>query len=159
MRKKITYTILGLIGAGFIVTTWFNRNPKRNITTTGNLVSPADGVIKSIENNKIEIFIRINDVHIQRVPCDCKILTIENIDNYNDFFTFKTEFGEILIERMGGILARSLRSFVKEGDKLYKGDAYGKILLGSHCWITIPDNLKILVKVNDILKAGETIIA
>ncbi len=87
------------------------------------------------------------------------ITNIKNIDNYNDFFTLETAFGNILIERKGGVLARSLRSFVKEGDKLVKGQPYGKILLGSHCWITVPEALEIKVKVNDIIKAGQTIIA
>ncbi len=158
MKKKITLIILGIMGAGVLITTYFNRNPKR-IIADGNLLSPADGIIKSIVDNRIEIFIRLTDVHVQRVPCDCTIIKIENIDNYNDFFTIETAFGEILIERKGGILARSLRSFVKEGDTLNAGDEYGRILLGSHCWITVPKELGILVKENDVLKAGETIIA
>lgn len=159
MRKKITYGILGIIGLGIIITCYFNRSPKRIIAADGNLLSPADGVVKNIEKNRIEIFIRLTDVHVQRVPCDCTITNIKNIDNYNDFFTLKTEFGDILIERKGGILARSLRSFVKEGDKLIKGQPYGKILLGSHCWISVPETLKVKVKINDIVKAGKTIIA
>ena len=94
------------------------------------------------------------------MPCDCTILNIKNDDNYNDFFTIFTKYGEILIERKGGILARSLRTFVKEGDRLNKGDEFGRILLGSHCWITLPDSFDTLkVKVGDVLKAGETILA
>ncbi len=158
-KKAITYGVLGVIGLGALATCYFNRSPERIISIEGNLLSPADGVIKSIVNNHIEIFIRLTDIHIQRVPCNCVITNIKNIDNYNDFFTLETAFGSIIVERKGGILARSLRSFNKEGDKLIKGQPYGKILLGSHCWITVPEALTIKVKVNDILKAGQTVIA
>ena len=159
LKHKITLATVGVIGLAVIANIYFNRNPDRNIPTTGNLVAPADGVIMSIENNMIEIFIRLTDVHVQRVPCDCTIVAIDNVDNYNDTFTLNTEFGTILLHRMGGILARSLRSFAKIGDLLKKGQPYGRILLGSHCWITVPPTLNILVKVGDSLIAGETIIA
>jgi phosphatidylserine decarboxylase len=159
MKKKTTYIIFGLLGVGLLGNIYFNRNPKRKISIDGNLLAPSDGIIKSITDNKIEIFIRLTDVHIQRVPCDCEIISIENDNNYYDKYLLQTEFGEIILERKGGILARSIRSFYKEGDLLNRGDEYGRILLGSHCWITVPQELNILVNVGDILKAGETIIA
>ena len=78
--------ILGLVG--FVLTMWcayFFRNPERfTIAAENDIISPADGVVNSVENNaivpaelgldpklkwsKISIFLNVFDVHVNRVP-------------------------------------------------------------------------------------------
>ncbi len=77
---------LGLVG--FVLTMWcayFFRNPERfTIAAENDIISPADGVVNSVENNaivpaelgldpklkwsKISIFLNVFDVHVNRVP-------------------------------------------------------------------------------------------
>lgn len=145
---------------------FFNRNPVRKITSGNNFVAPADGVVEKIEKDsrgyiKIQIFIGLGDVHYQRSPFFGSIVNIINItgDSSCNKIELSTIFGNTIIERWSGILARTVRTSVKVGDVVNKGDIIGRILLGSHCSITIPKSLKVKVYEGDHLLAGETIIA
>ena len=80
MRKIYKY-VLGVLSLGYI---YFNRKPGRVIAEGINLVSPADGTLIDIKNNKIEIFIELLDVHYQRAPQSGVVTNIIDIDRkYN----------------------------------------------------------------------------
>jgi phosphatidylserine decarboxylase len=86
---------LGLIG--LILTAWcvyFFRNPPRHTIANDNeIISPADGVVNSIEQNatppseleldkhkkwtKISVFLNVFDVHVNRVPTSGKVTKIK----------------------------------------------------------------------------------
>ena len=66
--------------------------------------------------------------------------------------------GKIKVIQVAGFLARRVESFVKKNEELLKGQKIGKILLGSHVVLIMPD-LHLLVKKGDKVVAGETIIA
>jgi len=155
MQKYIYGT--GVLFLGYL---YFNRNPDRKIPVGNNLVSPADGTIESIIDSKIEIFIGILDVHYQRSPCDGYITNvIEQNGSNRNAIELSTIFGDITVERWSGLIARTVITFIETGDHINKGDIFGRILLGSHCSITIPNNLSIIVNVGQHILAGETIIA
>jgi len=63
-ETKVLLTASGIALVSFYF--YFNRNPDRIIQP--GIVSPADGTIKIINNNRIEIFIDLTDVHYQRAP-------------------------------------------------------------------------------------------
>lgn len=155
-QLKIQLAIIGIVSMGYI---YFNRNPNRNIPSGLNFVAPADGTIKKIENNRIEIFIGLDDVHFQRSPFIGIVTNIVNQNSSYNKIEITTIFGNVVIERWSGILARTVITNVKIGDIVNKGEIIGRILLGSHCAIQIPDSIKIKVKVGDHILAGETIIA
>jgi len=155
MPNKYIYGI-GTLVLGYL---YFNRNPDRKIPLGNNLVAPSDGTVKLIDN-KIEIFIGLLDVHYQRTPCDGYITNvIERNSNNRNIIELSTAFGNITIERWSGFMARTVMTFVRTGDYINKGDRLGRILLGSHCTITIPNNLSIVVNLGQHLLAGRTIIA
>lgn len=158
MRNKNKKLIIGASGALIAGILYFNRNPDRLVPTGYNLVSPADGDIISIQNNRIEIFINITDVHFQRAPCDTIVKYITGDSSYNKMW-LSTSFGNIVIERWSGIIARTVITYVNIGDFISKGKEIGRILLGSHCSITVPLNMTIKVSIGDHLLAGETVIA
>jgi len=137
---------------------YFNRNPVRIIPYGNNIVSPADGTITSIKDNKIDIFIGLFDVHYQRAPYSGIIIESESTPSYNRL-EMVTDIGFITVERWGGILARSVRTFVTKWSEVSKGQIIGRILLGSHASITLPQNVMISVKVGAHVLAGETIIS
>jgi phosphatidylserine decarboxylase len=66
---------------------------------------------------------------------------------------------EILFRQIAGALARRIKWYIREGDKLDQGQEFGFIKFGSRVDIFLPLNAKIVVKVGDVTKGGRTIIA
>jgi len=147
---KLTYGITGL--AAFYI--YFNRNPNREIQQ--GIVSPTDGFIEKIENNRIDIFIGLLDVHYQRAPISGTIIDIQDFPSENkNIIIIESPIITITVERRGGILARSVRTFISIGDYVEKGTIIGRILLGSHTAIYPIYNP--IVKVNERILSGQTI--
>ena len=130
----------------------------RVIPSGNNIVSPADGTITSIKDNKIDIFIGLFDVHYQRSPYSGIIIESVSTPSYNRL-ELVSDIGIIVVERWGGLIARSVRTFVTKWSEVSKGQIIGRILLGSHASITLPAHVIIAAKVGDHILAGETIIA
>jgi phosphatidylserine decarboxylase len=155
MKKIYTY----LAEAAVLGWLFFNRNPNRTITPGNNIVSPADGTVVDINDNRIEIFIGLTDVHYQRIPLDGTVIHITNMGEEYNLIELDTSLGIITIERWAGNIAKTVTTDVKIGDSLNKGDTIGRIVLGSHTAITIPPGLIIKVAKGQHVFAGETIIA
>lgn len=155
MTKIFTYGI-GIIILGYV---YFNRNPDRLIPIGDTIVSPADGTIQYIKDNRIDIFINITDVHYQRAPFQGQIFNIMQESPLYNVIELETRLGHIIIERWAGELARTVITYVKPNQYVEKGQIIGKILLGSHTSIMIPPYLTIKVKPYQHVLAGETILA
>lgn len=153
---KLLSNILSALAIGYL---YFNRNPYRNIPPGDNIVSPADGTIQSIKDNRIDIFINLPDVHIQRAPQNGQITNIIQDSPLYNIIELSTPLGYTTIERWAGELARTITTDIKLNQYVEKGQIIGRILLGSHTSITIPPNLTIKVKPYQHILAGETIIA
>jgi phosphatidylserine decarboxylase len=114
------------------------------------------------------------NVHFQRSPIDGKIIDI----NYNKGkfenavskkIAINNENNQILIIgknnlkikviQIAGFLARRINCFVKLNQNVFKGQKIGFINLGSQVTLIMPSKYKLLVKKNDIVFGGETIIA
>ena len=168
--------IILLILAGFCL--YFFRDPKRIIPQGKDLVlSPADGKVMEIteENNKkvIRIFLSIFNVHIQRSPFSGTIKSIEykpgrflpamdknaHVVNEQNVFTIETAYGEIVVSQIAGIIARRVVSWIKTGEAIEAGQKIGIIRFGSQVDICLPINAEILVKENDKIEGGISVIA
>lgn len=156
MKISTKLFISGVLLLGGVL--YFNRNPERAIPSGENVVSPADGTITSINDTKIDIFIGLSDVHYQRSPYSGTIIESESTPSYNRL-KISSDIGLIIVERWGGLIARSVRTFVTIWSEVSKGQIIGRILLGSHASITLPQHVIISAKVGDHVIAGETIIA
>jgi phosphatidylserine decarboxylase len=66
---------------------------------------------------------------------------------------------EILFRQIAGALARRIKWYVKEGQKMEQGAEFGFIKFGSRVDIFLPLDAKIKVNVGDITRGGKTIIA
>jgi phosphatidylserine decarboxylase len=148
--------IFGAVISGYM---FFSRNPNRSIPEGDNIVSPADGTVVDISKNKIEIFIGIMDVHVQRAPQSGIISNIIGKNKEYNLIELDTQLGYVTIERWAGNLAKTVTTDVNIGDYINKGNTIGRILLGSHTAITIPPGLTIKVTKGQHVIAGETIIA
>ena len=164
---------------------FFFRDPERicDELDEGNVLSPADGRIIGIEKvfnedrgvsfNKVIIFLSMLDAHINRAPLDLRILKLEHRDggnldarnprageNEHNFFTCELTGGNILLlKQIAGRFARRVVSYAREGDMLNAGERFGMILFGSRVELFLPEDMEILVKKGDVVRAGKTKVA
>jgi phosphatidylserine decarboxylase len=113
------------------------------------------------------------NVHVNRAPLDG---TVEDVihregrfrpaysdeapmENESTTMMLSTSYGQVLVRQIAGILARRTVCRVKPGDSLRRGERYGLIKFGSRVDIYLPKSAEILVKVNDRVKAGSTVLA
>ena len=121
----------------------------------------------------ISIFMSPLDAHINRAPIAGTIKSIRHTKGkffkaYDLENSFENEKNEIIIEnnklkvkviQIAGFLARRIICNAKINQKVNKGNKIGMIALGSQTTLIIPSGVDLKVKVNDKVKAGETIIA
>ena len=170
-----------------LFTLWFFRDPERHFDSKDNqLLSAADGKICFIgEENppsetqfkekmkKVSIFMNVFNVHVNRSPVNGNIKKIiykngkffnASLDkasehNERNSFIIETNTDKIVVVQIAGLIARRILSFISEGNKIDKGDRIGLIRFGSRVDIYFPPTYDIKVNQNDIVVAGETVIA
>ncbi|MGI6648593.1 MAG: phosphatidylserine decarboxylase family protein [Bacillota bacterium] len=168
----------------FIFVGFFFRNPKRDIPLQPDLVvSPADGVVMSVEKVienryiqaeaiRIRIFLNIFNVHVNRAPVagtvgfqeyrPGKFLAAYKNEaaqlNEQNLVGFQDGDFRVLVSQIAGLIARRVVSWVKPGDTLQRGERFGLIKFGSCTEVYLPSNVQVEVKKGDRVKGGETII-
>ena len=178
----VTIGYLPLTLAGFLVVifvTWFFRNPERVIPSDdAAVISPADWRIIKIakEGNisKISIFMSVFNVHVNRIPLSGTVKSVDynkgrflvaskdkaSLENEQNAVTVVDEKGrEIKFVQIAGLVARRIVCYIKEGDKVCRGERFGMIRFGSRLDVYLPDGMEILAKVGEKVKAGESILA
>ena len=162
----------------------FFRDPERKTPQKeGIIVAPADGKIivirKNLTNslvgehcNQISIFMSPLNVHVNRIPVSGKV---EYLKYYEGKFIaafedkasennermeigIVTEKGKILFTQIAGFLARRIVNELKIGDTVTIGNRFGMIKFGSRVDIIVPDDWEPLVKMDESVSAGETIL-
>ncbi|MFH1848942.1 MAG: phosphatidylserine decarboxylase [archaeon] len=115
------------------------------------------------------------DVHYQRAPISGVVKKISYrkgrfrnaVSGAGDFRAIDNERNEILISgeisvkvvQIAGLLARRIRCFVRENQKVNKGERIGLINLGSQVSLILPDTVKLRAKCGDRVRAGSSVIA
>jgi phosphatidylserine decarboxylase len=148
----------------FIFVGFFFRNPKRDIPLQPDLVvSPADGVVMSVEKVienryiqaeaiRIRIFLNIFNVHVNRTPVagtvgfqeyrPGKFLAAYKNEaaqlNEQNLIGFQDGDFRVLVSQIAGLIARRVVSWVKPGDTLQRGERFGLIKFGSCTAIAAP---------------------
>lgn len=168
----------------------FFRDPNRTIVQDADLLlSPADGAIAAVETMdsypgfdgpvlRIEIFLNIFNVHINRVPCASKIGTVtyklgkfldarnaecSKVNEANEIEMFRTDKPKdrLLVRQISGAIARRIVCEAKTDQSFSAGEKFGMIKFGSCTELFVPvrDNLECTTAVGDKVKAGLTILA
>ena len=169
---------VAIFGALTLFMVYFFRNPTRTIPTEPNIiVSPADGTITRVEENEqgkfISIFLSPLDVHVNRSPIAGKVTKINyvfgkkmpatsnnaSLVNERNSLLIEGEKIAVTVTQIAGIVARRIVCWSKEGDNLERGQLFGLIKFSSRTDLQMPANVKVLVKLDDKVKGGETIIA
>lgn len=149
------------------------------------VLAPADGKVVVIEETEeteylksrrkqISIFMSPVNVHVNRMPVAGTISYFKyhpgkylvawhpKSSTENERTTVVAKMGngtEILFRQIAGALARRIKWYVKEGQKLDQGDEFGFIKFGSRVDIFLPLNAKVTVQIGEVTRGGKTVIA
>lgn len=158
-------SLLFLLFATFL--TYFYRDPDRKIGD--GIVSPADGKVVEISGKKLEIFMSPFDCHVNRSPVSGVVKSIKLYKGrkipafisgknvYRNEILIENELGEFKVVQVAGVFARRISCFVREGQKVEKGEKIGLIHFGSRVILEVPGNVKFIVRKGDKIKAGDTV--
>jgi phosphatidylserine decarboxylase len=176
---------LGVLVAG-LLTLLFFRDPKRAYEgEAGTVLAPADGLITRIDTiedpeigpgryQRIVTFLSVFDVHVQKVPVAGEV-TLSRYTVGRKVAAFREDAGDVnekhltVIRRgngdlvgmrqIAGLLARRVVCYLKEGDRVHRGQPLGLIKFSSRVDLLVPEGYKVLVKKGDRLKNGATPVA
>lgn len=153
------------------------------------LVAPADGKVTEVALDapaeagsgrelRVVIFLSVMNAHVNRSPCAGRVteVTYEPGKFMNALNPESTELNErhtllidpqppipgpVLVRQIAGALARRIVCVSRPGDQLKAGERIGMIKLGSRTELRAPADprWRVLVRVGDNIKAGETILA
>jgi phosphatidylserine decarboxylase len=175
-------TIVFLIATLFVV--FFFRDPERRIPEgEGIILSPADGKIVEISvftkndflgsgGTKVAIFLSAFNVHINRNPINGEVKYVKytsgsfnaafkekaSSENEQNELGLENESIKLIVKQIAGTVARRIICRIKEGDQVRIGERFGMIKFGSRVEIFLPGKVKVLVKLNQKVRAGENII-
>ena len=156
----------------------FFRDPERVVPDEQHaMVSPADGTVSDvteIENDpllggpavRVGIFLSVFNVHINRSPCDGKVIKVEykkgrflnamgharaSEENESNTVVLAEPRGDgrpiAVVKQIVGLIARRIIFTARDGDTLRRGQRIGMIKFGSRTELYVPKWLEPQVKV------------
>lgn len=163
----------------------FFRIPHRVMVTNERFViAPADGKVVVIEQTveeeyfkgpriQVSIFMSPANVHVNRNPVSGivkhsayhkgKYLVAwhpkSSTLNERHTVVLGSAHGDILVRQIAGAMARRIVNYLEPGKEVNQTDEMGFIKFGSRVDLLLPLQARIQVKVNDIVKGGQTVIA
>jgi len=170
---------------GLLVLLFF-RDPKRVYEgEAGFVLAPADGLVTRVDTledpeigpgrfHRIVTFLSVFDIHVQRVPAAGEVLVSryrrgrkvaafrENAGEVNEkhLTVIRRPDGDLIgVRQIAGLLARRVVCYLKEGDRVHRGQSMGLIKFSSRVDLLVPESYRLLVKKGDRLKNGATPVA
>jgi phosphatidylserine decarboxylase len=166
----------------FIV--FFFRDPSRRVPAGEDLIlSSADGQVICIrplesvdfvggKGTSVSVFMSVFNVHVNRAPISGEVKYFKyNPGKFFPAFKEKASYeneqtelglengrGRIVVKQIAGIMARRIVCRPRSGDSVRAGQRFGMIKFGSRVDLLLPENVEIKVKLNQRVRAGETII-
>jgi phosphatidylserine decarboxylase len=164
---------------------YFSRDPERKVPQDAALVSPADGLVKTIKYSDNTTFFVVDlsfwDVHVIRTPIAGTVKSIDMEGSYLDrlptpqrvrelaflrgkpapvqaVITLATEHGDVRIRMITSYWASRLKIWAYPGEQIKKGDRIGRIVLGSTVVTEFPGKVPFDIKIPVHVLGGETAI-
>jgi phosphatidylserine decarboxylase len=115
----------------------------------------------------------LTDVHVNRIPYDGRIMGVyyhtgkflsafkdkASLDNEQQALLLETTGGkQLLFIQIAGFVARRIVTWVREGDRVERGNRYGLIRFGSRMDVYLPRETKVTVKVGDRVAGGSSVL-
>ncbi len=178
--------LLVLLGVFGCFVTWFHRVPERETPSgdAGTVTAVADGKIIQIlpayegeylkrDCMLVSIYMNFFDVHANFWPMDGTVSYYKyhpgkyllafhpkaSEKNEHSSTAIRGEKGELLFKQIAGTFARRIVIYSKEGETVRRGAQCGIIKFGSRIDMYLPPDAEINVKVGDLTRACETVIA
>ena len=169
----------------FLFSLYFFRVPRRIFERKENVIySPCDGkvvIIKEVDELEfykdrriqISIFMSPLNVHNQLYPISGKVEYTKyhpgkylvawhpksSLLNERSTVVVRNENISVLFRQIAGAVARRIVTYCKVGDTATSSDEYGFIKFGSRVDLFLPLGTKIDIRLNEIVKAGQSVIA
>ena len=163
----------------------FFRDPPRAVPQQpGVVLSPADGRIVRVETVRdpyanrdallISVFMNVFNVHSNRASVDGQVRQVmyspgsfvnadldkASLENERNAIWLRTPDGQdVTSVQVAGLIARRILCYVKEGDRLSRGQRYGFIRFGSRVDVYLPPDSRPKVSLGDTVSASATILA
>lgn len=167
---------------------YFFRDPPRRVPSEpGAIVAPADGAIVDVTPLdhydfiggpavRIGVFLSIFNVHINRAPCDGKVLETDykpgeflnamradsaerNESMWIGFETPGDMPRRFAVRQISGMFARRIVCKLHPGEAVTRGAKFGMIKLGSRTELILPAGVEVLVRTGDKIRAGSDVVA
>jgi len=170
----------------YILILQFFRSPTVRVDLNDNyILAPADGTLVVIENVteneyfkderiQLSIFMSPFNAHVNRTPAAGLVKYFKyhpgkylvawhpksSTKNERTTMVLELKTGvEILVRQIAGAVARRIKWYVKEGQKIDQGLEYGFIKFGSRLDVFLPLTADIKVRRGQKTRAGKTILA
>jgi len=163
----------------------FFRDPHREIPPTADvIVSPADGRVVLVgkardpylerDALKISVFMNVFDVHSNRAPVSGEVvkswyhagsflnaaLDKASAENERMALHLRTEQGvDVTCVQIAGLVARRILCYVREGERVARGQRYGFIRFGSRVDVYLPRSASPRVSIGDRTVGGVSVVA
>ena len=169
----------------------FFRDPERAVPSEQHaVVSPADGTVSDITELEFDplirgpavrvgIFLSVFNVHVNRSPCDGRVLSIEykkgkfinamrhdeaSDENESNTIVLAEPNGDrpiAVIKQIVGLIARRIVCTTTVGEQISRGQRIGMIKFGSRTEVTLAKFLdpKVTVKVGQSVRGAADVIA
>lgn len=176
--------VLSLVIFGFVLQ--FFRNPPRQIANMDDHIvyAPADGRVCAIEEVfdseyfnaqrlQISIFMSPLNVHVNRNPVSGTVRYFRyhpgkylvawhpksSTENERTTVVYDTGNTQVLMRQIAGAVAKRIKWYVEEGDRVQQGADMGFIKFGSRVDLLLPINCKIEVAMNQVVKGNISVLA
>jgi len=163
----------------------FFRDPERpGPRGDGLVLAPADGKVVSVlevdepqffgeRTRRVSIFMNVFNVHVNRYPSSGRVVYRHygagrfghaaeekaSLENEQSSVGLETPRGKLLIRQIAGLVARRIVTDHAVGTTVRQGDRLGMIRFGSRVDVFLPCTARILVKEDQVTKAGVTVVA
>lgn len=171
----------------FLIVYFFRDPPRRVPTDADAIVAPADGKIVDVTPLdeyefiggpavRIGIFLSIFNVHINRAPCDGRVVethyqpgkflnalrpesATENESMWIGFESPRTPSRRFAVRQISGMFARKIVCKLRPGQSVERGAKFGMIKLGSRTELILPPDVEVVVQVGQVIRAGCDVVA
>lgn len=181
----IQYILIGVMVGFWLLVTQFFRVPYREINNIkGQITCPSDGKVVVIEKVhepeyfkddriQVSIFMSPLNVHVQWTPMAGLIRYAvyhagkylvawhpkSSTENEKTTIVVESPKGEVLFRQIAGAVARRIKYYVQPGDIVESGQEVGFIKFGSRIDVFLPLDAEVHVKLDEVVKGRETLLA
>jgi phosphatidylserine decarboxylase len=167
---------------GFLVLLFFRDPARRYEGDPGVVLAAADGLITRVDTiedpevgpgrfHRVVTFLSVFDVHVQKVPAAGEVV-VSQYARGRKVAAYRQDAGDVNerhlsvirrgngdrigVRQIAGLLARRVVCYLKEGDRVNRGQPMGLIKFSSRVDLLVPESYQILVQKGDRVKNGAT---